>query len=235
MVELFYQDLLLNYNNDEIQILAKYYDIPIISKQDMYWQIAEKNSKKYAEMTRTLQPPVLESVAKNLGVKDIISFISTNPNAKKYLNLMLANANANILDLHSALKDNKIHIAEGLLKNPRVIESIIPLISFDALYIKNEELINLLQYYKPIYIENKSELLSVIKFLIDMIKNNNDIDSQILIIAKMFELLDKNHEFLKNDQKFCKILVEKLIEFEKTPKVASALSPYSHLKNICKK
>lgn len=110
------------YSDKSIRLMAKHFDLTG-SISDLRWLLAINNSYKKAEMNPVLrQVPILESMAKNMSVKEVLNYANVNRISKNSRNFMLEKAKVSKADIRHyfefGLGDLQIQIS--LFKNPNV-------------------------------------------------------------------------------------------------------------------
>ena len=113
---------LQKYPDKSIRLMATHFDLTG-SVSDLRWLLAINNSTKKAQMNPVLtQLPVLESMAKNMSVPEVLNYANVNRLSKNSRNFMLENAKVSKADIQHyfelGLGDLQIQIS--LFKNPEV-------------------------------------------------------------------------------------------------------------------
>lgn len=118
---LFYRDL-TTLPKSNIYALANFYNLSG-SYNDLCWMIAIHNSRQYGQMI--LQTPIMESLAKNMTIEEVLNYANINRLTDKNKNIMLRNAKVSP-DIVNKLKiERRWNILEQVLFNPNLnIDSI---------------------------------------------------------------------------------------------------------------
>lgn len=112
-------DDLKTYSTKDIRTLAKYYRLPHLNVSDLRWLIAVQISQKARILPALV--PVLESIASNLSVPEIVALADTNSQYRPHLSFMLKqNSNVTDRDYYHYLNIGRQDVANALLEHPNI-------------------------------------------------------------------------------------------------------------------
>lgn len=175
---------LLNYNDNSIKLIAKYYQLNG-TPNDLRWLIAIKHYSKKGQMYEGImdQEPILTSMAKNMTVKEVLDYAQTNKLTRKIRDSMLRNSIVKKSDIDKAL--HKLMFTSKLTKND--IDIFYALFKNNNITLKQKKIIGLFGLFQGfIKYNDLDKALEVADFVgkhkIDIIRieNNPSFDLQFL-------------------------------------------------------
>ena len=138
----------------EIFTLAKFYDYDR-SYNDLLWMIAIRHGRQHAQMRGIIsQVPVLESLAKNMTVEQVLNYANVNRFSKAHRNIMLREAKVNPNIITQLNRERRWDILEQVLYNHNLDVDSIEELSLADMPIQNLEAVGRLTSLKKLDLKN---------------------------------------------------------------------------------